>query len=85
MDAQRDVATRVWGRWVGRTVDVLVDGPSPTRRGLWVGRVAQQGYEVDGVTHVRCGDGEAPPAPGTFARVRVTKARHYDLEGEVVA
>lgn len=85
MDAQRDVATRVWGRWVGRTVDVLVDGPSPARTGLQVGRVAQQGYEVDGVTHVRCGDGETPPAPGTFARVRITKARHYDLEGEVVS
>lgn len=85
MDAQRDVATRVWGRWVGRTVDVLVDGPSPSKAGLWVGRVAQQGYEVDGVTHVRGGDGVATPVPGTFARVRITKARHYDLEGEVVA
>ena len=85
MDAQRDVATRVWGRWVGRTVDVLVDGPSPNRKGLWVGRLAQQGYEVDGVTHVRGGDGAAAPVPGTFARVRITKARHYDLEGEVVA
>ncbi|HET9952560.1 MAG TPA: 30S ribosomal protein S12 methylthiotransferase RimO [Candidatus Eisenbacteria bacterium] len=85
MDAQRDVATRVWGRWVGRTVDVLVDGPAPGRAGVWIGRVSQQGYEVDGVTHVRGGDGVAAPLPGTFARVRITKARHYDLEGEVVA
>jgi ribosomal protein S12 methylthiotransferase len=85
MDAQREVASRVWARWVGRTVDVLVDGPSPNRKGLWVGRIAQQGYEVDGITHVRGGDGIAAPAPGTFARVRITKTRQYDLEGEVVA
>lgn len=85
MDAQREVATRVWGRWAGRTVDVLVDGPSPGREGVWIGRVSQQGYEVDGVTHVRGGDGVTAPLPGTFARVRITKARQYDLEGEVVA
>ncbi|HEU4724411.1 MAG TPA: 30S ribosomal protein S12 methylthiotransferase RimO [Candidatus Eisenbacteria bacterium] len=85
MDAQRVVASRVWGRWVGRTVDVLVDGPSPTRKGFFVGRVAQQGYEVDGVTHVRGGEGDSAPAPGTFTRVRITKTRQYDLEGEVVA
>jgi ribosomal protein S12 methylthiotransferase len=85
MEAQRDVAGRVWGRWVGRTVDVLVDEPAKNRAGVWIGRVAQQGYEVDGVTHVRGGDGAAAPVPGTFARVRITKARQYDLEGEVVA
>ena len=85
MDAQREVATRVWGRWVGRTVDVLVDGPAPGRPGVFIGRVSQQGYEVDGITHVRGGDGASAPLPGTFARVRITKARHYDLEGEVVA
>lgn len=85
MDAQRDVAGRVWGRWIGRTVDVLVDGPAPGRAGVWIGRVSQQGYEVDGVTHVRGGDGAAAPIPGTFARVRITKSRQYDLEGEVVA
>ena len=79
-----DVSAEIHER-IGRTVDVLVDGPSPSRNGMWVGRVAQQGYEVDGVTHVRGGDGVATPVPGTFARVRITKARHYDLEGEVVA
>jgi len=85
MEAQREVAGRVWGRWVGRTVDVLVDEAAKNREGVWIGRVAQQGYEVDGVTHVRGGDGAAAPVPGTFARVRITKARQYDLEGEVVA
>lgn len=86
MRAQREVATRVWGRWVGREADVLVDAASQgRRRESWVGRVAQQGYEVDGVVHVRPSEGAPCPVPGTFARVRITKAREYDLEGEVVA
>jgi ribosomal protein S12 methylthiotransferase len=84
MEAQRRVATRVWRRWVGRTADVLIDGPAPERPGRWIGRLAQQGYEVDGVTFVRA-DGAGAPRPGDLTRVRITGARHYDLDGEVVA
>lgn len=91
MDAQREVATRVWSRWIGRTADVLIDGPEEpaggsggARSGRWIGRLAQQGYEVDGVTHVRAGGADALRS-GDMARVRITKARRYDLEGEVVA
>jgi len=84
MEAQRQAATRVWSRWVGRTADVLIDAPDGTRPGRWVGRLAQQGYDVDGVTHVRA-KGALALRPGDLARVRITKARHYDLEGEVVA
>jgi ribosomal protein S12 methylthiotransferase len=85
MAAQREAAGRVWGRWVGRTVRVLLDAPVPSRPGVFAGRVEQQGYEVDGVTYVR----EAPGGPrlqaGAWARVRITRAREYDLEGEVAA
>jgi ribosomal protein S12 methylthiotransferase len=85
MAAQREVAERVWGRWVGRTVDVLVDGPAEKRPGFLVGRVEQQGYEVDGVTYVRAAEGAGAAVVGQMARVRITRARHYDLEGEVAA
>jgi ribosomal protein S12 methylthiotransferase len=85
MAAQREVAQRVWSRWVGRTVDVLVDGQAAKRPGLFVGRVEQQGYEVDGVTYIRVPEGMAPLGGGRMARVRITGARQYDLEAEVVA
>src|SRR5207249_3599217 len=38
MTAQKKVATSVWGRWVGRTVPVLVDGPVAGRHGPPPGR-----------------------------------------------
>jgi ribosomal protein S12 methylthiotransferase len=80
MAAQREVAAKVWGRWVGRTVPVRIDAPVPGRPGVWSGRVEQQGYEVDGVTVAR-----GAASVGALASVRVTRARQYDLDGEVVA
>jgi len=85
MAAQREVASRVWGRWPGRTVDVLVDGPHSKKSGVFVGRVEQQGYEVDGVTYVRASADLPAIRPGEMIRARITKSRHYDLEGEVTA
>lgn len=85
MAEQRAVAEQVWGRWVGRTVDVLVDAPVPARPGVWVGRVEQQGYEVDGVTYVRAGDRASAPRVGEMTRARIVRARQYDLDGEVAA
>ena len=83
LEAQQAVAARVWGRWVGRDVDVRIDATGP-RPGHYVGRVEQQGYEVDGVTRVRAST-DAPPLPmGAKARVRITRARRYDLEAEVI-
>jgi ribosomal protein S12 methylthiotransferase len=81
--AQREMAARTWSRWIGREVEVRIDAPA-AGRGAHVGRVEQQGYEVDGVTRVRARTGTPPPAAGERVRVRVTGARHYDLEGEVI-
>jgi ribosomal protein S12 methylthiotransferase len=85
MAAQRDVAAKVWGRWIGRTVRVAVDGPVPGRAGVCVGRVEQQGYEVDGVTYVRVAAGLATPRPGDRVSARIVRARQYDLDAEAVA
>jgi len=83
--AQRELAARVWSRWVGREVDVRIDGEAPSRPGMFIGRLEQQGYEVDGVTYVRALPGAATPRVGERVRVRITRARHYDLEAEVRA
>jgi len=85
MAAQREVASSVWGRWVGRTVPVRVDAPVPGRPGVWAGRVEQQGYEVDGVTYVRAAAGTAEPVLGARVDARVVRARQYDLDAEALA
>jgi ribosomal protein S12 methylthiotransferase len=85
MAAQREMAAAVWRRWIGRTERVLIDGPDPERPGRFLGRVEQQGYEVDGVTRVRVATGGTPPEAGDFVRVAIRDSRRYDLEGEVLA
>ncbi len=82
LSAQRDVAARVWGRWVGREVPVRIDCEASGRAGGWIGRVEQQGYEVDGTTRIRPGAaGAANPAVGDRVNVRIEAVRGYDLEG----
>ena len=39
-------------RWLGRTVEVLVEGLSEDSDLVWVGRTAQQAPEVDGITYL---------------------------------
>jgi ribosomal protein S12 methylthiotransferase len=85
LSIQRGVAGRVWRKWVGREAAVRVDGPAPGSRRAVLGRVEQQGFEVDGHTRLRCRAGEALPAAGALVRARITGARVYDLEGEVVS
>ena len=83
MAVQKQVAAAAWGAWVGRTVPVRIDAPVPGRPNVWVGRVEQQGYEVDGVTYVRSANG-VDPGPGDRVSARIARARHYDLDAEVV-
>jgi tRNA A37 methylthiotransferase MiaB len=84
LSAQRDVAARVWGRWVGREVPVRIDVEASGRAGGWIGRVEQQGYEVDGTTKIRnSASGATPAAPrvGDRVAVRIQAVHGYDLEG----
>jgi ribosomal protein S12 methylthiotransferase len=61
--------------WVGRTLDVLIEGQGD---GLSVGRSFRDAPEVDGLVVV---EGEAPV--GQIVPVQITGAMAYDLTGRV--
>ncbi len=62
-------------RWVGRTVEVLAEGPSLRNAARWSGRTGQNKIVVfDPVPGLRAGD---------FVRVAVSSARPQTLYGEV--
>jgi ribosomal protein S12 methylthiotransferase len=69
---------------VGRTVEVLVEGPDPESPGRWIGHGRFQAPEVDGVTRFGLPPGTAEP-PSPIVRVAVTSAGEYDLDGELAA
>ena len=67
-------------KWVGREMEILVEGRSPADTTSVIGRSFRDAPEVDGqVVIKRC-----VARPGTFVRVRITAARPYDLIAEPI-
>ncbi|MEA2686875.1 MAG: tRNA-2-methylthio-N6-dimethylallyladenosine synthase [Actinomycetota bacterium] len=65
---------------VGRTEEVLVEGPSKRDAAVATGRTRQ-----NKLVHFPVAEGEAVPPAGTFADVVVTAAAPHHLTGELVA
>jgi ribosomal protein S12 methylthiotransferase len=82
MEVQAGISRRANAGRVGRTIDVLVEGPEPGTAGLWTGRGRFQAPEVDGVTRFALPDGTAEP-PKAIVRVIVDAAGDYDLMGRI--
>jgi ribosomal protein S12 methylthiotransferase len=68
-------------RWVGRELEVLIEGRSPLDVTTATGRSFRDAPEIDGQVLVR----RCTALPGTFVRARVVEARPYDLIAEPVA
>ena len=66
-------------RWVGRELEVLLEGRGSTT-GEWVGRSFRDAPEVDGTVRLRAKRRQL--RPGRFARAAITAAEPYDLIGE---
>ena len=82
MALQQLISREHWEGWVGRTVSVLVEGPSPESDLVLVGRTASQAPEVDG--QVILTETPADVVPGTIRSVEIVDAAEYDLVGRVV-
>ncbi|HVO22415.1 MAG TPA: 30S ribosomal protein S12 methylthiotransferase RimO [Candidatus Margulisiibacteriota bacterium] len=77
MRAQAEVAIAINRRLVGSVQEVLVCGEDDHGRSY--GRLASQAPDIDGVVFLK-----EQAAPGQIVSVRITGARTYDLEGEIV-
>ncbi len=83
MRVQQQVAKKRWSRFVGKKVDVLVEGYHPDSNLLLQGRFYGQCPEVDGC--VILNDWERVDAFGKLYTVEITEAQDYDLIGRVLA
>jgi ribosomal protein S12 methylthiotransferase len=79
MQLQQGISRERNERWLGRTVDVLVEGhgKADDGRAIALGRSFRDAPEVDGQVFVW----GAPPV-GEIVTVKVTRATDYDLWGE---
>jgi ribosomal protein S12 methylthiotransferase len=80
MEVQRELALEANQRWLGRTMDVLIDEPDPQDAAVFLGRIYADCPEVDGTVYVRS-PGRPLPA-GSFVPARIVDAYEYDLVAE---
>ncbi|HOL73245.1 MAG TPA: 30S ribosomal protein S12 methylthiotransferase RimO [Bryobacteraceae bacterium] len=83
MSIQRKISRARNRALVGRTVRVLVEGPSAETELLWQARTAAQAPEIDGICLINDVEGRAP-RPGEMRELRVTEAHDYDLVGTLL-
>ena len=77
MQAQRDVSGEVNRKFMGKTIDVLIDAKE---NDSYLGRSQYDAPEVDGNVYVKS---DVVLKPGEFAKVKITDTLEYDLVGEV--
>ncbi len=81
MAVQRDISAERLTRYLGRTLEVLVEERQADD--FWMGRSIYQGPEVDGVTFIRPST-QAALAVGAKVRARVVECMDYDLIAEAL-
>ncbi len=80
MRLQMDISREKHEAYVGKVVQVVVDGPSEETELLLQGRMATQAPEIDGVVLIN--DGQAEIGDKVF--VEITDSHDYDLIGHIV-
>ncbi len=80
MEIQQNISRDKHRSFIGKTVEVLVEGLSEETDLLLQGRTSQQAPDIDGVVLIN--DGQANV--GDMVMVRITDSMEYDLIGEIV-
>ncbi len=80
MALQQEISRENNKKWLGKTLQVLVEEQAENRDGLWIGRSYMDAPEVDGNVLVKS---KAPLKIGDFYPVTIKSTQEYDLVGEV--
>ncbi len=80
MEVQQNISREKHREFIGKTLDVLVEGYSEETELLLQGRNSQQAPEIDGVVLINSGQAKV----GDMVKVRITDSMEYDLIGEMV-
>jgi len=84
MKLQQKISAKAKAEWVGREVDVLVEGESEETELLWQGRTALHAPEIDGNVLINDFGPHETLVPGTFYRARITGSHDYDVVAQIL-
>jgi len=79
MQLQKRISRKLRKQWIGREIEVMLEGPSEETDLLWEARTPAHAPEIDGKVFINdFGEHEAPQV-GKFYRAIVEEAHEYDL------
>ncbi len=84
MKLQQKISTRSKAAWVGREIDLLVEGPSEETDLLWQGRTALHAPEIDGKVLINDFGTHESLVPGSFYRAEITESHDYDVVARIM-
>ncbi len=84
MRLQNKISRKAKAQWVGREIDLLVEGPSAETELLWQGRSLDQAPEIDGVVLINDFGPHEELVPGTFYRAEITESHDYDVVARII-
>jgi len=84
MRLQNKISTRAKREWIGREVDLLVEGESDETELLWQGRTLAHAPEIDGKVLINDFGLHEELVPGTFYRAEITESHDYDVVARII-
>jgi ribosomal protein S12 methylthiotransferase len=84
MKLQQKVSARSKQDWVGREIDLLVEGESEETQLLWEGRTSLHAPEIDGKVFINDFGPHETLVPGTFYRAKITESHDYDVVARIL-
>ncbi|MBS1798242.1 MAG: 30S ribosomal protein S12 methylthiotransferase RimO [Acidobacteria bacterium] len=84
MKLQQKISAKAKAQWVGREIDLLVEGESEETELLWEGRTIQHAPEIDGKVFINDFGPHEELVPGTFYRAEITESHDYDVVARII-
>jgi len=84
MRLQQKISTKARKQWIGRELDILVEGESEETELLWQGRSLDQAPEIDGKVLINDFGPHEILVPGTFYRAEITESHDYDVVARIL-
>jgi ribosomal protein S12 methylthiotransferase len=84
MRLQQKISLKARREWIGREVDILVEGESEETELLWQGRTLEMAPEIDGKVLINDFGPHEALVPGTFYRAEITESHDYDVVARIL-
>ncbi len=84
MKLQQAISAQTQSNWIGREMDLLVEGVSDETELLWQGRTLLHAPEIDGKVLINDFGPHETLVPGTFYRCEITESHHYDVVARII-